>query len=104
MQKEINKVVDECRESGLITPQQCDDNRPQYLLWAKYLPNFLFRTRLGHQNMRSCPVCTLEGSYGNMWQTVLGITLVDKDRKAGHKGDTCYVMYKKRRHDRAPPP
>ena len=32
-QKEINKVVDECRELGLITPQHCEANKSHYLKW-----------------------------------------------------------------------
>lgn len=95
VQNKINKVVNKCRELGLITSHNYEADRSHYLQWAKYLGNFLFRTRLGLQSMRSCPVCTLEGSYGNMWQNVLEITLVDKDRRTGHGGETCHAMYKK---------
>ena len=51
VQKEVNKVVGECREQGLLTRQHCKADRPHYLKWAKFLGNFLGWTNLGRQSM-----------------------------------------------------
>ena len=47
MQTEVNNLVDECRDQGLITSHHCKEDRPHYLEWEKFLRDFFGRTTEG---------------------------------------------------------
>lgn len=81
METEVHKVVNKCREEGLIVSLHCEKDRPHYGKFGRMIGAFMWQTAERCQGMRSYPVCTQQRSKGNTRQTVLGMNLVDKDRR-----------------------